>query len=158
MILETDKEDLWFYIKKRLIGLKSTGLIPAEHVDVNTPFTTTSAVLVDITGMTVTITNTIACKFLLMITGDFNATGAGGATTVAYALNIDGVDADEQHIDFSVTDTDQTGALMHITGVIAAGSHTVKGRMRRVSGTQTAQFSQGTVSAVALQAVVAFTG
>lgn len=125
--------------------------IPSAHTDVNTPFTTTSASLVDISGLTASITNTIQCSILVLLTADFNATGAGGATTVAYAINLDGTDSDEQHIDFSSADTDQTGAIAHIFAAVAAGVHTVKGRIRRVSGTQTAQFSQGMVTAVALQ-------
>lgn len=129
-----------------------TAQIPAAHIDVNVPFTTISAVMVDITGMVVTVTSTIPCKLLLAITGDWNATGGGSATAIGYCVNVDGVDEDEQHMDFAASDTDSTGAIVHITAVLAAGSHTVKARMRRISGSQTAQFTSGMLTAIALQA------
>lgn len=125
--------------------------IPSAHVDVNAPFNTTNAALVDITGMVLTLANTLACKFLVSLTGDFNTTGAGTATSIAYAVNVDGVDHDEQHLDFANVDTDQTGALVHTSLTLSPGTHTIKGRMRRVSGTQTAVFTSGMLTAVALQ-------
>lgn len=158
MILETDKEELWRYIRRRLLGMKSTGEVPSAHVDVNTPFSTTSATLVDITGAVVTLANTIPCKFQVIFTADFNATGAGSAITLAYAISVDGVDEDEQHIDFSHSDADETGALAHITAALTVGVHTIKARMRRAAGTQTAQFTSGMLSAVAMQANVQFIG
>jgi hypothetical protein len=114
------------------------------------PFTTTSATLVDIVGLTTTVTLLNTAKILCIMTGNFATTGAGTATTIAAAFSIDGVDTDEQHIDFTVSDSDQSLALHHITATLPPGSYVIKGRMRRVLGTQTAQFTDGMMSGVSL--------
>lgn len=130
------------------------GLLPSGHVDVNVPFSTVSAVLVDVTGMVITVTTTTPCKILCGMTGEASITGGGTATTIGYAINIDGTDSDEQHVDLTNSDADTSIDLEHIpAAVFQPGTHTAKLRMRRVSGTQTVQFTSGMLTVIGLQTI-----
>lgn len=128
-------------------------LIPSNHVEVEgSTQDSTSSALADISGLSLTVTNNVTCNIYVSLAANFLAVGAGTTTTVGFVVNLDGVDSDEHHLDFSNTDTDAMGVVIHIYFTISPGTHTAKARFRRISGTQTARFNGGELTAICLEA------
>ncbi len=99
---------------------------------------TTSATLVDITALTfdlVVPTGAVA-HILATMTVQCSTTG-GSPSTGAWAISIGGVDGTE--IARYLSGTNDTGALAVQAGRtgLTAGTYTIKGRHRRVSGSST---------------------
>lgn len=125
-------------------------MIPADHADVTAQFNTTSAVLVDIPGMIVTLNVPYSCRYMCNFSADLDGTSGGNLTRIGYALAVDGVNGDEYFLDFANPDNFMAGVVTHLTPVLSAGTHVFTVRMRRVSGTQVATFYLGMLTVVAL--------
>jgi hypothetical protein len=139
---------------KTLTDVEAPRLIPISHDDITGPSTTTSATLVDIPNSTVTITNTVSAILWVVMTVTVDLS-SGSSTTVAIAVNIDGVDSNENSSFFSATGY-QIMTKNECSGVASAtplspGSHTIKGRYRIVSGAGTARVNSGEITAMFMQ-------
>jgi len=99
------------------------------------PVSTTSVVLTDITGLTFTITLPTTGRIHAIMT--FWASSTGANNTGAWAININSVDGTQLQRFLSGTNDDGIGAVQMRSAVLTAGTYTVKGRWRRVSGTGT---------------------
>ena len=107
-------------------------------VEQETPQGTTSATLVDVPGVTATITLASPSNVAVFVTFTCQTQSGGGPSVLGLAVNFDGVDEQHSHIALSgAADTD-TGGLTHRTdSPLAAGSHTVKLRFHRDAGAST---------------------
>ena len=139
---------------KTLTDVEAPRLIPIAHDDIPSGQTSASGTLVDITGSTLSITNTVAAVLWVVmdVTVDLSV---GSNSVVAIAVNIDGVDSNENTSFFSATGY-QIMTKNECSGVtsatpLAAGTHTVKGRYRVVSGGGTARIDGGEITAIFMQ-------
>jgi len=140
---------------KVLTDVEAPRTIPAAHADIPGPVTTTSATLVDIPSSTLTITNTVSAVLLvwLIVTADLST---GANTTLAVSINIDGVDSNETQVFITGSSAWVAVTLTEASGVTSAvplspGTHTVKGRYRRVSGSGTVEIDGGDITAMFMQ-------
>lgn len=140
---------------KVLTDVEAPRTMPVAHGDIPGPVTTTSATLVDIPSSSLSVTNTTSAVLLvwLTVTADLSA---GTNTTIACAVNIDGVDSNETQVFISGGTAWVVVHLTESSGVssavpIAPGLHTVKGRYRRVSGTGTVEINGGEITALFCQ-------
>jgi subtilase family serine protease len=128
------------------------GLIVATGYDeITGTVSTTSATLADITGLSfdlVVPTGKTATIQARMNVG--NSTTGGSPSTGAWAVSIGGVDGTE--IPRYLSGTNDNGALgvqAYRTG-LAAGTYTIKGRHRRVTGSSTVDTDVAELSAFAV--------
>lgn len=136
----------------------TAGKIPSAYVESITPFGTTSATLVDVTGMSTTITLDQPVEVIVTACFELATQSGGAASTIAVAINIDGVDHDEYARYLSGTTDTGIGAITHRSGVLSAGVHTIKLRCRRVSGTATPGVNRADMTVMAMQSAVGPTG
>jgi hypothetical protein len=112
---------------------------------------TTSATLEDITGLTfdVTIPTGRTGRIVASMMVQTSTTG-GSPATGAWAININSVDGTE--IQRYLSGTSDTGALavQARQTALSAGTYTVKGRHRRVSGVSTVNTDIAQLSALAI--------
>lgn len=103
----------------------------------NAGATTTSATYVDMTGVLVTITKKRA-DTVLRISGCFDSYVTVASTETRFGVRVNAVDYDLKNLFFNPASQHlpSGGAEIIIPG-LAAGSYTVQGRWRRVSGTGT---------------------
>lgn len=139
---------------KTLTDVEAPRLIPISHDDIAPGSTTASGTLVDIPDSTITITNTVSAVLWVIMTVTVDLS-SGSSTTIAVAVNIDGVDSNESSSFFSATGY-QIMTKNEASGVSSAtplspGTHTVKGRWRVVSGGGTARCDGGEITAIFLQ-------
>lgn len=139
---------------KTLTDVEAPRVLPIAHSDIPSGQTTTSAVLVDVTGSTLTITNTTSAILWVVATATMDLS-TGSSTTLAFAVNIDGVDSNESTSFFSATGYQELtkNECSGVTGAtpLAPGTHTVKARYRVVSGGGTGRIDGGDITALFLQ-------
>lgn len=135
------------------LGGVASAQIPSDYVELPAPDTTISPTLVDIVGMSITVTLTTASHILGILTWDCDTTGGGTNAQAAFAVEINSVDGQEVERFLSGTNDMGTGASQFRTAApVAAGIYTIKGRWRRVAGTRTLQCTHAQLSALGLQA------
>lgn len=138
-------------IGRQKLGITNLGgFIPLDHAEVTGPFDTTSATLVDVPNLVVNLIVQVKSRIMLWLSIDLDGVGGGGPTRIGYTVSIDGVDQTEYFLDFSASDTFNTGAMNHVSGNVLAGVHTVQARMRRISGPQTARATVGMLTCMAM--------
>jgi hypothetical protein len=99
---------------------------------------TTSATLVDMTGLTFNLTLSSPGRIWALMTFQTSTSGGGGATTGAYAIEINSVDGTQLERQLSGTQDRGIGAVQNRNPVaLPAGTYAVQGRFRRVSGGST---------------------
>ena len=118
-------------------GSSGAGLNPSEISEMDTERSTVSATLEDITGSTLDITIQQACKINVSMAFSCYTVSGGAPSVVAFALSIDGTDHQEMQRYLSGSSDRGIGAVVHLSPTLAAGTYTVKGRFRRVSGAAT---------------------
>jgi hypothetical protein len=112
--------------------------MPSEYAELASPFSTTAAVLEDVTGVAKIITLTVPAYIAVSASFELQTQSGGSSSTIAIALNIDGTDYDEYSRYLSGANDQGIGAINHRTSVeVSPGAHTVKLRCRRVSGVAT---------------------
>jgi hypothetical protein len=121
--------------------------------EITSPVATTSATLEDITGLTFDLVipsglpSTVIIKAIMTMQ---TSTTGGAPATAAWAININAVDGTEISRYLSgVNDTGMGGVQGRVTG-LGAGTYTIKGRHRRVSGASTINTDVAQLSAIAL--------
>jgi hypothetical protein len=112
-------------------GLPVAGEMASEYVEMTTPRVTSSATLEDIPGATASITLAVSGKIAVFMNCEVSS---DGICDLGLAISIGGTDHDETTIHLSGAADAGTSAIMHRSGTLAAGTYTVKGRFRRVSG------------------------
>lgn len=125
----------------------------AEGFDEATGQSTTSATLEDITGLTFDLVVPAGlpgdAAILASMSVQCSTTG-GSPATGAWAISINSVDGTEISRYLSGTnDSGSLGVQARVTG-LGAGTYTVKGRHRRVSGTSTVNTDVAQLSAFAV--------
>lgn len=126
------------------------GINPSAIVEMDTERSTTSASLEDITGASLTITTQRAGKvFVTMAFSCYTVSGAA-PSTIAFAINVNGTDHQELQRYLSGSTDRGIGAVVHLSDELAAGTHTIKGRFRRVSGVATPGTDELSLVAVAM--------
>lgn len=148
----------WDYIEmlnvpigRQKLGITNIGgFMPVDHAEVTGPFDTISAVLVDVTGLVIQIPVQVKSRIMIWMSMDLDGVGGGGPTRIGYTASVDGVDLVEYFLDFSASDEFSAGALNHVTGNVTPGVHTIKGRVRRISGPQTARVTIGMLTVLAI--------
>lgn len=111
------------------------GLIPTGFFqNLSSPLTTTSATLADMTGVTCTVTLEDSAKIVGILTTELEATTL--IATAAIAVSINSVDGDEIQMDLAVG-INQAATVQYESTTLVAGTYTLQGRWRRVSGTGT---------------------
>jgi hypothetical protein len=117
--------------------------------DEATGLTTTSATLEDITGLTFDVTLPATGRIMADMVVQTSTTG-GSPATGAWAISINSVDGTE--IARYLSGVNDTGALAVLARSISlgAGTYTVKGRHRRVSGASTVNTDVAQLSAIAV--------
>lgn len=108
---------------------------------------TTSAVLVDITGLTFDLTTITSGRILALMTFAASTTG-GSPATGAWAISINGVDGTELSRYLSGSNDMGLGPVQARSATLAAGTYTVVGRFRRVSGSSTLNTDVSQLSAL----------
>ena len=111
----------------------AAGPLPSEYVEEETPHSTTSATLEDIPNVTADITLTGEAHIAVWLNCGIDS---DGICDMGIAVNINGTDLDEITFHLSgATDSSDATIIHRSLTVLAAGTHTVKGRFRRISGT-----------------------
>jgi collagen type I alpha len=134
------------------------GKIPSAYIETSTPSGTTSAALVDVPSMSVTITLDEPVEITIHSAFEIATQSGAAPSTVAVAVNIDGTDHDEYKRYLSGSSDTGIGALTHRSDVLSAGSHTVKLRYRRVSGAATPGINRADLLVVAMQSAIGAQG
>jgi hypothetical protein len=130
----------------------AANIIAANGYDeISSPVTTTAAALEDITGLTFDLVVPTGLPSTARIVATMavqcsSSGGSGGAGGWAVGIN----SADKQEIQRYLSAINDTGALIVLgsTAGLAAGTYTVKGRHRRVSGTGTISTDVAQLSAI----------
>lgn len=131
---------------------RTVGKIPSGYVELPAPDTTTSAVFVDIVGLSVTIAIATATRILGWLSWECETVGLGTPAVGGFAVSI--AAADGQEIDRYLSGTNDLGAgpSQYRSAVLSPGTYTVKGRWRRVSGAATLQLNHAQLSAMGMEA------
>lgn len=112
--------------------------VPNDYVQLPTAQDTTSVTLEDIPNMTATVTLTSPAYIHGLLTYTCQTTGVGTDATAAFAVQINAVDGQENQRQLSGTNDRGTGGVQYrSSSQLPAGSYTIKGRFRRVSGDKT---------------------
>lgn len=126
-------------------------LVGCDCDDITSPVSTTSATLEDITGLSFDVTiptgRTGRIKAALIV--QCSTTG-GSPATGGWATSIGGVDGTE--IQRYLSGTSDTGAIgaAQTRKALSAGTYTIKGRHRRVSGASTVNTDAATLTGMAV--------
>lgn len=128
------------------------GEIPSSHVEILSPVSTTSATLEDVPGMSVTITLGATAHIMAVASFEVETQSGGSSSTIAIALQVNGVDHQESARDLSGTSDTGIGAITHRTDTpLAPGTYTVKLRFRRSTGSSTPGINNASLCVIALQ-------
>ena len=143
-----------------LTGLVSQGVVidgssnAALHIsgsdELVAPITTVSATLVDITGLTVTVTLNNTARILAFLVFSCSSTGGGSNALGGWAVSIDGTDGTEMQRFLSGSNDQGIGAAMMRSAAKTAGAYTINGRHRRVSGSKTISTDLATLIVVVM--------
>ena len=121
----------------------------SNYVETTSTVTTTSATLADITGLTMTVTLSQAGRIRANMSVQTSTTG-GAPATGGWAISINSVDGTEMSRYLSGTnDRGSLSVQSQVTG-LGAGTYTVKGRHRRISGSSTINTAKAQLSALAI--------
>jgi hypothetical protein len=104
--------------------------------DEATSQSTTSGTLEDIAGNSISVTTPVSGRILALLLVQCSTTG-GAPATAAFAVSINSVDGNEMQRYLSGTSDTGGAAAASQSGILAAGTYTVQGRFRRVSGSST---------------------
>lgn len=127
------------------------GKLPSSYQETTTPSGTTSATLVDVPGMSTTITLDEAVEIAVMASFEIQTQSGASPSVIEVAINVDGVDHDPIRRYLSGTSDLGIGAIVHRVDESPAGVHTVKLRYRRVSGTATPGINRAHMLVMAMQ-------
>ena len=134
------------------------GKIPSAYANVTGAQSTDATGLIDITGLSTTVTSESTVELVGMMSFEVQSTGAGTDAIVAVAISIDGVDSEEHHRFLGGTNDRGIGAVVHRTAEKSAGPYIVKGRYRKVSGQKDVQINNAHIVGMAMQGAVGPTG
>jgi hypothetical protein len=127
------------------------GAIPSAYVEMRTQRTTTSGTLVDIPGVSTTITLETTAHIRVELNIECSLY-SNPASTLGLAISINGTDHDESGIHLSGVNDPGVASIGHRTETpLAAGTYTIKGRMRRESGSGTVAVDSADLFVFALQ-------
>jgi hypothetical protein len=125
--------------------------VQVRGYDEVTGVATTNAALEDITGLTFTITIPVGRTGIIRASMSFQNSTTGGSPAVgAWAININSVDGTELQRNLSGSNDIGIGNVKTESAALTAGTYTVVGRHRRVSGAATVNTDVGQLEAVAL--------
>jgi len=133
------------------------GKIPSSFVEMETLRTTTSATLIDITGVTTSITLESTVEIMAIMNCQCELV-SGGASVIGLTLQINGVDTDEVFAYLTTTPTYIVIPVVKRSSSLVAGTYNVKGRMRRYSGTGVVGVSRVDLVVFATQGAIGPTG
>lgn len=111
--------------------------IPNSFLTMNTPTGTTSATLEDVPGTEMVIRNNETTEIAVFAAFELATQSGAAASTIAIALNINGVDCQELQRYLSGSNDSGIGCSVSRSVELPPGNHTVKLRYRRVSGVAT---------------------
>lgn len=140
-------------LRGNLTGPAGTaGSLPSGHVEITSPVGTTSATLVDVPGMSLSITLDTPAHVMAVASFEVQTQSGATASTIEVALNINGVDHQASQRYLSGTSDVGIGCITHRTDTpLSAGTYTVKLRYRRVSGTSTPGIDNASLCAIGMQ-------
>lgn len=131
------------------------GEIPSSYVELPSPVGTTSATLVDVTGMSVTITLDTPVRIAVFASFELQTQSGAAPSTMGVAVSIDGTDHDELKRYLSGSNDQGIGSITHRTDTsLSAGVHTIKLRFRRVSGAATPGINKAHMVVMAMQSAI----
>jgi hypothetical protein len=135
------------------------GVIPSSYIAIDTEVSTTSGTLEDVTGLETTISLQQTTYITAQMTYDGKLVSGSTGAVMGIALNIDGVDYEEEEISLSATDERNPGCVIARSATaLEAGIYTVKGRFRRISGSDTPGFERANLLVMAMQGAKGQTG
>jgi len=122
--------------------------IPSQYVESTTPFTTTSATFVDITGCTTTMVLNHPSHIAIFLNCEVSSTGN---SDLGLAINIDGTDHDVRTTHLLGAGDAGVMSVIHRTATIhVPGSYVIKGRAKRAAGADTPSVDAFDLLAIAL--------
>jgi len=113
------------------------GKLPNSYAELSSPEGVTSATLVDIPGMSTTITLEEAVEIAVLCSFELQTQDGSSASTIGIAVNINGTDYDSYSRYLSGSNDTGIGAITHRSSELAPGTYTVKMRFQRTSGVST---------------------
>jgi len=113
------------------------GKLPNSYAELSSPEGVTSATLVDIPGMSTTITLEEAVEIAVLCSFELQTQDGSSASTIGIAVNINGTDYDSYSLYLSGSNDTGIGAITHRSAELAPGTYTVKMRFQRTSGVST---------------------
>ncbi|HMX98854.1 MAG TPA: hypothetical protein PK473_03020 [Nitrosomonas sp.] len=119
----------------------ATGELVSDSITQTTQQTTTSATFSDISGLSFTLTSSIACKILASFSGVAKCTAT--TATGEFRIVIDAQNGTSHILNFINTTETQGFALEFLSTSLAAGTYTVKVQFRETSGLGTLALNQG---------------
>lgn len=119
-----------------------------DGYDTATGQSTTAAALEDIPGLTFDLVLTTAGRISAIMTVECSLTGTPASTVGGWAVSIAGSDGTEiqRHMD-TIGDPGALAVQFRNDTPLSAGTYTVKGRHRRVSGSNTVNTDKAQLSA-----------
>jgi hypothetical protein len=109
---------------------------PSGYLELTGPLTTVSALLVDIPGVAVTVETAVPGRVHAVMTLSTTEIGGPLGTVGGWAIQIDGVDGEQLDAGYPLSAVGSRIVVVQARSVVlAAGSHSVVGRFRRVAGT-----------------------
>lgn len=127
------------------------GKLPNSYVELAAPEGVTSATLVDIPGMSTTITLEETVEIAVLCSFELQTQSGASASTIGIAVNINGTDYDSYERYLSGTNDTGIGAITHRSAELAAGTYTVKMRFQRTAGVSTPGVNHMDMIVMALQ-------
>lgn len=129
-----------------------SGDLPSSFVQTSTQQGTTSGTLVDISGMSISLSLSEAAQVLVLASFQLETVSGNQSSVMAIAVNINGTDSDEYQRALSSSIDPDIGAIIHRTNTpLGVGTHNFKLRFRRVSGNTTVGIGRAEMTVIALQ-------
>lgn len=125
------------------------GKTPSNFVSLGSTESTTSASLVDIPGMSITVTLSVPTEISAFMS--FTLQSDGSPLDAGLAISINGVDGNVHGRYLSGVNDLGIGAVVCRSGELAAGTYTIKGRFMRVSGAGALEVPVAELLAIAMQ-------
>jgi hypothetical protein len=136
------------------------GKIPSSYIEKLTSSGTVSSTLEDISGVITTIILNESVELLITLNCEVRldtTRGAGGASTLALAVQVDGVDSGEHQIYLDSLNPQMIPVIVRFDA-LSIGSHTIKGRYRRSTGSGYLQVMKARLFVEAMQGSMGPTG
>lgn len=130
-----------------------TGYLETEYAELSAPIGTSSATF-ETTGVEQTITLAVDTQIAAWASFELGTQSGASASTIEVAFDIDGTvhDAHERYL--SGSNDKGIGAIVHRSGVLTAGMHTVKLMFRRTSGVAVPGLNRADMIIMALHGAV----